>query len=246
MLTQKMACLSPGNTTAVRRVIVIVLKLRLTVFNPRKESAITSKGVQVMAIGDISLSASARANLTALQNTSQLLQTTQGHLATGKKVNSASDNATAFFASQGFLSRANSLSNLKDNLLNSPPNCDVDNQTRFANAGIPLLISFRVLPPRRWERRILWLAPVTLRSSMLCSRSLTCSSTTRRSPVFANLLNSTSNNLVVFFNETNRYGQLMTISGLVSTSTSSGLAVAAATNAFSDTASHPAPRDPYS
>src|SRR5579862_2872346 len=69
-----------------------------------------------MAIGDISLTASARANLSALQNTATLLQQTQEHLSTGKSVNSASDNATAFFASQGFLQRANSLSDLKNNL----------------------------------------------------------------------------------------------------------------------------------
>ena len=62
-----------------------------------------------MAIGDISLTASARANLSALQNTATLLQQTQEHLSTGKSVNSASDNATAFFASQGFLNRAKQL-----------------------------------------------------------------------------------------------------------------------------------------
>src|ERR1700722_17593472 len=72
-----------------------------------------------MSIGDISLSASARANLAALQNTAQLLQNTQEHLATGKSVNSASDNATAFFASQGFLRRANDLANLKNSLATS-------------------------------------------------------------------------------------------------------------------------------
>src|SRR5690242_8484653 len=69
-----------------------------------------------MSLSSVSLSASARANLTALQNTSALLQTTQSHLATGKKVNNAVDNATAFFASQGFLNRASQLSDVKDSL----------------------------------------------------------------------------------------------------------------------------------
>ena len=69
-----------------------------------------------MAIGDISLTSSARANLTALQNTATLLQQTQSHLSTGKLVNSASDNATAYFASKGFLNSANNLSAVKSNL----------------------------------------------------------------------------------------------------------------------------------
>lgn len=69
-----------------------------------------------MAIGDISLSASARGNLLTLQNTAKLLGTTQSHLASGKKVNSALDNASSFFASQGFLNSANDLANLKDGL----------------------------------------------------------------------------------------------------------------------------------
>ncbi len=69
-----------------------------------------------MAIGSISLSASARQNLLSLQGTAKLLQTTQNNLATGKKVNTALDNATSFFASQGFLNSANDLANLKDNM----------------------------------------------------------------------------------------------------------------------------------
>lgn len=69
-----------------------------------------------MAIGDVSLTASARANLSALQNTADLLSTTQARLSTGKKVNSALDNASSYFSSQGFLNSANDLSNLKDSM----------------------------------------------------------------------------------------------------------------------------------
>ncbi len=69
-----------------------------------------------MAIGDISLTASARANLLSLQNTAKLLGTTQSHLSSGKKVSSALDNATSFFASQGFLNSANDLAGLKDSM----------------------------------------------------------------------------------------------------------------------------------
>ena len=48
---------------------------------------------------NITLSAGVRANLLSLQNTAQLMQTTQNRLATGKKVNSALDNPMNFFTS---------------------------------------------------------------------------------------------------------------------------------------------------
>lgn len=68
---------------------------------------------------DIALTASARANLLALQSTSSMLDRTQNRISTGKKVNSALDNATAYFSSQGFLQRANDLQNIKDGLSTS-------------------------------------------------------------------------------------------------------------------------------
>lgn len=69
-----------------------------------------------MAISGVSLSSSARANLIALQLTTQLLGVSQERLASGKKVNTAVDDASAFFKSQSFLNRANDLSGIKDNL----------------------------------------------------------------------------------------------------------------------------------
>ncbi|MCL2468844.1 MAG: flagellin [Alphaproteobacteria bacterium] len=69
-----------------------------------------------MAIGDISLGTAARANLLSLQNTSKLLGQTQERLATGRKVNSSLDNASAYFTSKGFLDNANDLAALKDGM----------------------------------------------------------------------------------------------------------------------------------
>ena len=69
-----------------------------------------------MAIGDISLSSSARQNLLSLQGTSKLLGQTQSRLASGKKINSALDGASSYFSSQGFLNSANDLSALKDSM----------------------------------------------------------------------------------------------------------------------------------
>ena len=68
---------------------------------------------------DITLSAGVRQNLLSLQNTADLMSTTQNRLATGKKVNSALDNPTNFFTSQSLSSRANDLSNLLDGISNS-------------------------------------------------------------------------------------------------------------------------------
>jgi len=63
---------------------------------------------------NITLSAGVRANLLSLQNTAQLMQTTQNRLATGKKVNSALDNPLNFFTSSSLSARASDLGNILD------------------------------------------------------------------------------------------------------------------------------------
>jgi flagellin len=67
-----------------------------------------------MSFGDITLNAGMRANLLNLQFTSALQTRTQNRLSTGKKVNSAIDDAAAFFAAQAENQRAGDLSGLKD------------------------------------------------------------------------------------------------------------------------------------
>jgi len=57
-----------------------------------------------------------RSNLISLQGTVNLLNRTQDRLSTGKKVNSALDNPTSFFAAQGLNQRANDLAALKDGM----------------------------------------------------------------------------------------------------------------------------------
>jgi flagellin-like hook-associated protein FlgL len=64
------------------------------------------------------LSASVRQNLLSLQSTAELLATTQGRLASGKKVNSALDNPTNFFTAQGLDNRASDINNLLDSIGN--------------------------------------------------------------------------------------------------------------------------------
>jgi flagellin len=71
-----------------------------------------------MSLSNITLSAAVRQNLLSLQDTASLLATTQGRLATGKKVNSALDNPTNFFTAAGLDHRASDISNLLDSIGN--------------------------------------------------------------------------------------------------------------------------------
>jgi len=68
------------------------------------------------AMSDIVLSAGVRSNLLQLQQTSELITSTQTKLATGKRVNSALDNPINFFTAQGLTVRANDLNALLDTM----------------------------------------------------------------------------------------------------------------------------------
>ena len=70
-------------------------------------------------MSDIVLSAGVRSNLLQLQQTSDLITRTQVRLSTGKRVNSALDNAINFFTAQGLDNRANDLSALLDSMSNA-------------------------------------------------------------------------------------------------------------------------------
>src|SRR3990172_6431933 len=69
-----------------------------------------------MAHNDISLTAGMRSNLVNLQDTVNLLNRTQGRLASGKKVNSALDNPISFFTAQSHMQRASDIASLKDGM----------------------------------------------------------------------------------------------------------------------------------
>ncbi len=70
-------------------------------------------------MSDISLGRGVRQNLFSLQQSSDLIATTQNRLATGKKVNTAIDNPTNFFTAQSLNSRAKDLNGLLDGISNS-------------------------------------------------------------------------------------------------------------------------------
>ena len=77
-----------------------------------------TRKVVFMSLSNITLSASVRQNLLSLQDTADLLSTTQTRLATGKKVNSALDNPTNFFTASGLDARASDIGNLLDSIGN--------------------------------------------------------------------------------------------------------------------------------
>ena len=64
----------------------------------------------------INLSSATRTNLLALQNTTGLISRTQERLSTGLKVNSAIDDAIAFFQARSLTDRAGDLATLKDSI----------------------------------------------------------------------------------------------------------------------------------
>jgi flagellin len=81
-------------------------------------------------MSDIVLSAGVRSNLLQLQQTSDLITSTQTKLATGKRVNSALDNPNNYFTAQGLDNRANDLNSLLDSMSNGI------NTIQAANNGI--------------------------------------------------------------------------------------------------------------
>src|SRR3954471_6243153 len=79
---------------------------------------------------DIVLSQGVRSNLLQLQKTSEIITSTQGRLATGKRVNTALDNPINYFTAAGLQNRAGDLGNLLDSMSTGL------NTIQAANTGI--------------------------------------------------------------------------------------------------------------
>lgn len=88
-----------------------------------------------MAINDVSLTLGMRNNLLSLQSTDKLITRTQDRLSSGKKVNSALDNPTNFFAAQAHMSRSNDLATRKDGM------SEAVQMVKAADAGIKAITS---------------------------------------------------------------------------------------------------------
>jgi flagellin-like hook-associated protein FlgL len=78
----------------------------------------------------ITLTGGMRANLVSLQQTNNMMETTQKRLSTGKKVNSALDDPVAYFTSMAHEQRASDLAGRKDQMSESIQ------MVKAANAGI--------------------------------------------------------------------------------------------------------------
>jgi len=185
-----------------------------------------------MAISNVSLTAGARANLLSLQQTAQLLNTTQNRLSTGKKVSSALDGATAYFASVGFLNRANDLSNIKDGLSNAlatvkSASLAIDSITKIVQQAQGLTTSALQTTDAVTRSGL----AVQFNDLLVQVNSLVNDATFNGS----NLVGTTSISLVVYFNESNTSKLTITSTNL-SVNTGGGLSVAVAANGFvSDT-----------
>ncbi|MDX1922999.1 MAG: flagellin [Alphaproteobacteria bacterium] len=180
-----------------------------------------------MAVSNVSLSSSAKTSLTSLQQTANALQSAQQKLATGKKVNSALDGATAFFASQAFLDRANDLSNVKDGVSTALQTVNA------ANNGIDA-VSKLVDQAKGIATAALQTQDPTARAAFAQQfddlRSQIDGIVADSSLNGRNLIDGTSSALTVNFNETST--STLTIANTDLTST--GLGVAASTNAFAN------------
>lgn len=179
-----------------------------------------------MALSGVSLSASARSNLVSLQATADLLGTSEARLASGKKVNTAIDDASAFFKSQSFLNRANDLSSIKDNLSTS-----VQTIKAASNAidGITKIVQQLQGLVNSAQQTSDTTARATLAGQFNTLRNQLDALVNDASFNGTNLLKTTGN-LTVKFNEDNT--STLTISGVDLSST--GLGVTAPGNAFND------------
>lgn len=181
-----------------------------------------------MAINSVSLTTAARSNLLSLSQTAKMLSSVENRLATGNKINSALDNATAYFASKGFLNRANDLSNLKDSLSTSL-------QTVTSASNTISTISSLIEQMQSIAVSSLQTADTTTRAgyalqydSMRTQIDYLVSDSRFNG---TNLLDK-SGDLLVYFNENNT--TVLTISGV--NVTSAGLGVVPSTNSFATTA----------
>ena len=183
-----------------------------------------------MAIGQITLSAAAQANLNALTKTAQLLGSTQEALSSGKSVNSASDNATAYFASQGFLNSANNLNTIKGNLSTALQSVNsVDNSIADVQSVVQQLQGITT--------QALGTTDTGIRSGLATQFNALTTQLNQlvNDATFngTNLLNSTSTTLVVYFDATNTTA--LTITGVNITSAGLLSTGATASNAFAGT-----------
>src|SRR5664280_1391001 len=150
-------------------------------------------------MSDIVLSAGVRANLLQLQQTSDLINQTENRLASGKRVNSALDNAINFFTAQGLDNRANSLNNLLDSMSNGV------NTIQAANNGITSITKL-VQSAQSLASQAQQTSDTATKSSLAAQYGALITQITQLAKDSGfngvNLLGGTGNNLAITLNET--------------------------------------------
>ncbi len=173
----------------------------------------------------ISLGAASRSNLLALQNTTGLIGRTQGRLATGLKVSSALDDASAYFQARALSNRAGDLSKVKDK---------VDQAVSTVNAAVQAIESATAI-----VEQIKGLAESAKAASTASDRSALGNQAERLATQLNNLINdasyggvnllkATPDNLQVNFNEDSTVE--LTISGSNLTASNLGADISTVTN----------------
>lgn len=175
----------------------------------------------------ISLSAAIRNNLLTLQRTNDLSDRTQGRLASGLKVNSALDDAAAFFAARALSFRADDLNRLKDNIDQSISTLTaaingIEAITELVEQAQGIAITAKATGDTN-ERSSLG---VQFDALLLQINDLTNDASYNGQ----NLLQGTPDNLVVDFNEDS--SSQLTVSGIDTTTGTGGINVAGAVGDF--------------
>ena len=176
---------------------------------------------------NISLSSAVRTNLLTLQLTQRQIDTTQNRLATGLKVNSALDNASAFFAAKSLTSRSSDLDNLKSSIdqgisaLEAAIN-GIEAITSLAEQAKGLAVTAKATSDTS-ERSSLGVQFDALLTQI-------DSLTNDASFAGTNLLKASPDNLTVNFNEDGTSS--LTITGIDSTTGSAGINIAGAVGNF--------------
>lgn len=182
-----------------------------------------------MSVEKINLTSGVRQTLLSLQRTTDLIKTVQSRLSTGLKVNTAIDDASAFFTARALSNRANDLAGLKENI-------DLSiNTLQAAITGIESITDL-VEQAKGLANTAKATGDTTERSLLavqfneLLSQINDLANDTSFNGT--NLISASPDNLEVDFNEDGTSD--ITITGLDSTTATTGIDIVAATNSFAD------------
>jgi flagellin-like hook-associated protein FlgL len=159
-----------------------------------------------------------------LTQTATLLSSTETQLSTGNKVNSSLDNASEYFESQGFLNKANDLSNLKDSMATATQVVTAASATIDSVSSLVEQLQSIATSALQTSDTPTRNGYATTYNSLMGQIDYLVSDSTFNG---TNLLNGAAN-LTVYFNETNTTS--ITVSGV--NAYAAGLGVVVAANGF--------------